>query len=84
MAAFIARGLSAAGVALPPPGVPRFTDVPAGSANDVDVRRLAAAGIVHGGPEGLPATSYGPELRVRRDQVASFVVRLLTHLTTGD
>jgi hypothetical protein len=77
MASFIARTLDAAGVDLPDPAQDRFTDVAAGSAHDEPVHRLKAAGIVGGGPGGLPASQYGPRLAVRRDQMASFLVRAL-------
>ena len=75
MASFIARALDAAGVELPEASGARFTDVPAGSAHDDNIHRLAAADIVLGGPAGLPIDSYGPALRVRRDQMASFLLR---------
>ncbi|MGI8874148.1 MAG: hypothetical protein ACR2KP_07455 [Egibacteraceae bacterium] len=44
------------------------------------INRLAAAGVVRGGPADLPADAYGPGLPVRRDQTASFAVRLLAAL----
>lgn len=75
MAAFIARTLDAAGITLPAATDERFTDVAVGSTHDEAIHRLAAAGIVMGGPKGLAATSYGPGLKVRRDQMASFLIR---------
>lgn len=74
MASFIARTLAAAGVDLPGPAAP-FSDVDAGSPHADNIQRLAAAGIVQGGPGALPATAYGPDQHVRRDQMASFLVR---------
>ncbi|HVM15697.1 MAG TPA: S-layer homology domain-containing protein, partial [Egibacteraceae bacterium] len=44
------------------------------------IRRLAAAGIVQGGPGGLPATQYGPAQSVRRDQMASFIRRAIDEI----
>lgn len=75
MASFIARSLERAGVELPEPTGERFTDVPAGSTHDAAIHRLAAAGIVQGGAGGLPESAYGPGLSVRRDQMASFLLR---------
>lgn len=75
MATFIAGTLDAAGVELPDPSEDRFTDVSADSAHDEAVHRLAAAGIVEGGALGLDADSYGPGLSIRRDQMASLLVR---------
>ena len=81
MASFIARSLDAAGIELPS-AEQQFDDVPAGSPHAGSIGRLAEAGIVLGGPAGLPATSYGPDLHVRRDQMASFLVRA-AELATG-
>ena len=75
MASFIARSLTAAGVELPEPRPQRFADVPADSPHAEAIHRLAAAGIVEGGPGGLPEEDYGPQQGVRRDQMASFLVR---------
>lgn len=81
MASFIARTLTAAGVDLPPPIDEGFTDVEGGSVHDEAIHTLAVAGIVRGGPAGLPASSYGPGLQVRRDQMASFLVRAAEYAT---
>ena len=81
MASFIARSLEASGVELPPPAGERFDDVPAGSTHDDAIHRLAAVGIVQGGAGGESADSYGPALRVRRDQMASFLVRAAEYAT---
>lgn len=75
MASFIARALQAADVALPEPGEQRFVDVAAGSAHADAIHRLAAAGIVAGGPGQLSADRYGPGQVIRRDQMAAFLIR---------
>ncbi|MEX0658960.1 MAG: S-layer homology domain-containing protein [Egibacteraceae bacterium] len=75
MASFIALTLDAAGVGLPAGEADTFTDVGDGNIHADNVNRLAAAGIVQGGPLGLPADEYGPGLRTRRDQMASFLMR---------
>ncbi|MEX0659827.1 MAG: S-layer homology domain-containing protein [Egibacteraceae bacterium] len=83
MASFIARALDAADVELPAAGAERFTDVEPGSPHDESVHRLAAAAIVNGGPGGQPADVYGPALTVRRDQMASFLLRA-AQFATGE
>lgn len=83
MASFVARALDTAGVELPAAGGERFTDVEAGSPHDEAVHRLAAAEIVQGGPEGRAADAYGPALTVRRDQMASFLLRA-AQFATGE
>lgn len=76
MASFIARTLDAADVTLPPAGdAPDFADVAADSPHREAIRRLAAAGIVLGGPHEHDDEEYGPELATRRDQMTSFVIR---------
>jgi 2',3'-cyclic-nucleotide 2'-phosphodiesterase (5'-nucleotidase family) len=70
--------------ALPATGPARFRDVPEGGTHTASIRRLAAAGIVEGGPGGRPADQYGPALTVTRAQMASFVVRTLEHVTARD
>lgn len=74
MATFIANGLDAAEVALPAGTQDQFTDVTSGP-HQANVNRLAEAGIVLGGPQDLPDDEYGPALRTRRDQMASFLMR---------
>ncbi|MEX0658809.1 MAG: S-layer homology domain-containing protein, partial [Egibacteraceae bacterium] len=83
MAAFVFRALEAGGVDLPPPGE-GFTDVPAGSAHDEAVRRLAAAGIVQGGPGHLDDGAFGPSFPVRRDQMASMLLRAAEYAADTD
>jgi hypothetical protein len=94
MASFIVRMIDTANdleveedglAALPATAAPRFTDVPPGTSSrpnpHVDnINRLAAAGIVQGGPGGLPATRFGPGLPVSRSQMASFVNRAVGFL----
>lgn len=76
MATFLVNTLAVAGVELPAPSERRFHDLE-GSPHAPAAHRLAAAGIVAGGPQDLPAGAYGPGLTVRRDQLASFLVRAL-------
>jgi len=68
MASFIARLIDASDVDLPAAGS-AFTDVAGVHADNVE--RLAAAGIVQGREPGI----YDPKSPVRRDQMASFLVR---------
>jgi len=84
MAAFIALTLDAAGVDLPEGAPGTFTDVPATNTHARHVNRLAAVGIVQGGPSGLPAVQYGPGLRTRRDQMASFLMRAAGYALQND
>ena len=66
--------------ALPQSAAARFSDVPADGIHTENIRRLAAAGIVQGGPGGLPSGQYGPALSVTRAQMASFVARTLSYV----
>jgi hypothetical protein len=69
MASFIARALERAGVELSSSGHP-FDDI-AASPHRENIVKLANAGVVQGtGPR-----TYSPSLPVRRDQMASFLVR---------
>lgn len=83
MASFIARFVDYADEQLPgellPPwdGRNRFGDVPADNPHAASINRLAAAGVVAGGPGGRSANEFGPGLTVRRDQMASFINRSL-------
>jgi hypothetical protein len=45
-----------------------------------NIARLAAAGIVAGGPGGLEDDCYGPQLLVTRDQMATFIDEALVFL----
>lgn len=79
MASLIARTLDAAEVVLPPAEEgTQFTDVGENNPHRENIRRLAALGIVTGGPLGLPADHFGPALSTRRDQMASLLDRALT------
>lgn len=83
MASFVTRTLTAAGVELPPPTGDRFADVDPDSPHDDAIHRLAEADIVRGGPGALPTDHYGPQLQVRRDQMASFLLRA-AEFATGE
>lgn len=83
MASLVARALAAAGVDLPPPTGERFADVDPDSPHDEAIHRLAEADIIRGGPGALPTDDYGPQLRVRRDQMASFLLRA-AEFATGE
>ncbi len=66
-------------LACPPERVPSggFTDVEAGNVHRAAVDCLAWYDITSGGAAGRPADNYGPELQVRRGQMASFLVRVI-------
>lgn len=81
MASLISGTLEAAGVELPEAGDAGFTDVPDDSPHAEAIARLAAAGIVQGSPGDLPPDAYGPALPVRRDQMASFLIRAAEEAT---
>lgn len=70
MATFIVRTLVEAGVELPSEQTDGFGDVE-GSVHADAIGRLAAAGIVR----GVTGDRYEPAASVRRDQMASFLVR---------
>ncbi|MBW3658821.1 MAG: S8 family serine peptidase, partial [Actinobacteria bacterium] len=72
MASFLARTYAhVAGQPLPD-GPDAFPDDD-GNTHEDNIDRVAAAGIATGGTDG----DYDPELDVRRDQMASFLVRLV-------
>lgn len=75
MATFIHGTLEAAGVDLPAGTSNTFTDVPDTNVHSDAINSLAEAGIVEGAPQGLGPDQYGPALRTRRDQMASFLMR---------
>jgi hypothetical protein len=75
MASFVARTVEEAGFALPEPGADHDFDDIEGNVHEHRIRQLAAVGVVAGGPEDLPATMYGPRFLVRRDQMASLLLR---------
>lgn len=71
MASFILRTLQAAGgVDIPPPTDQGFQDI-AGNEHEDAINQLAALGVT----EGRTASLYEPATPVRRDQMASFIMR---------
>lgn len=84
MAGFIARTLDGAAVPLPDAAQHEGFGDTSGNTHENDIRRLAAAGIVKGGPLSLDDESYGPSLRTRRDQMASFLMRAAGFAFHGD
>ncbi len=70
MAAFIVRGLEAAGYDLPDASDQGFGDV-RGNTHEDDINVLAEIGVT----QGKSATRYSPRESVSRDQMASFVLR---------
>src|SRR4051812_16695038 len=70
MASFVVRALHAAGYTLPASKASGFTDI-GGNEHKADIEQLATIGIVH----GTTPTTYSPDDPVRRDQMASFLVR---------
>jgi hypothetical protein len=75
MASFVARTLTEAGVELPAGGDHGFADVAADATHADAIAQLAAAGIVN----GVTADAYEPSAPVRRDQMASFLIRGLAY-----
>lgn len=69
MATFIAKAIVRSGGQLPSPDRDWFAD-DNGSVHEVNVNRLAAAGIVSGRGDG----SYGPDASVTRGQMTKFLV----------
>ena len=64
-------------------GTNDFTDV--GDPTHLEsINRLSQAGIVQGGPGGLPETQYGPGQPVNRAQMASFINRVQGYLQGED
>lgn len=89
MASFLARmidhvaqhsGVRRTGRALPGNAAARFVDVPRRSPHARAIARLAAAGIVAGGPGRLRDSSYGPRQRITRAQMATLLVRATTYI----
>lgn len=74
------RGAGRAGRALPANGPRAFTDVARRSPHATAVRRLAAAGIVSGGPGRLSRTRFGPGQRITRAQMATLLDRSVTYI----
>ena len=89
MASFLARmidyaadnpGAGARARPLGTGGGRRFTDVPPRSPHTRAINRLAAAGIVSGGPGDLPASAFGPHQRITRAQMATLLGRTVRHM----
>lgn len=59
-----------------------FVDT-AGNTFEPVIECLAWYEITSGGPAGLPANAYGPNLSVSRAQMATFLVRFLDHVDPG-
>jgi hypothetical protein len=83
MASFIARMIDTAEGARPLPDAEesddRFRDID-GNTHEDNIKRLHAAGIIAGRTE----TSYAPSQNVRRDQVATFVLRAAAYASGAD
>lgn len=71
MASLIARTLEAGGFELPAAKASQFGDVPEGSTHDDRISQLVQIGVVL----GKTADRFAPAEPVRRDQMASFMVR---------
>jgi hypothetical protein len=92
MASFLVRlvdhvaahaGTGEAGRALPSGAGATFDDISPRSPHARAIRRLAAAGIVAGGPGSMPASRYGPGRTVTRAQMASLLDRTVTWIRRG-
>lgn len=79
MASFVVRLLEAAGVQPPRPRDQGFTDVD-GNPHAERINQLAELGIV----KGTSPDTYSPARHVRRDQMASFLVRAYEHVDDAD
>ncbi|MEX0657500.1 MAG: S-layer homology domain-containing protein, partial [Egibacteraceae bacterium] len=75
LASFVARLLDTAGVALPAPTDQGFGDID-GNTHADPINQLAELGIV----QGTSAAAFSPTQPVRRDQMASFLVRAYEHV----
>lgn len=72
MASFLARAFQFIDGSALPVAETSFTDI-AGNTHEDNIRRVAGAGFA----EGTTATTYSPNADVRRDQMASFLARML-------
>ncbi|MGI8983633.1 MAG: SBBP repeat-containing protein, partial [Acidimicrobiales bacterium] len=59
-----------------------FVDIE-GNVHQRAIDCIAAHGITEGGPAGLPDDQYGPALDVRRDKMASLIVRMIDDIDAG-
>lgn len=75
MAAFLARTIRESGAPLPSESDQGFRDI-AGNTHARAINQLAAAGVVN----GTSGTTYSPRRVVRRDQMASFLVRAYEYI----
>jgi hypothetical protein len=75
MATFLVRAYSYRTAPALPPGTDAFAD-DNGSPHETNINAAARAGFVAGRADG----SYGPQLSVQRDQMASFLARVLDRL----
>ena len=76
LASFIARLIERSGGTLPADPADAFGDDD-GSAHELRINQLAAAGII----SGIGGDTYGPRQVVRRDQMATFLVRAYSYRT---
>lgn len=88
MASFLAQTLDHVDPELLGPGGTgrtgdRFVDID-GNVHAAAINRLAEAGLVFGGPAGLPDDEFGPALVVTRGQMASFIHRAHGLANGGD
>lgn len=74
MASFLARFVVRSGGTLPSDPPDAFSDDD-GTTHEANIDKLAAVGIATGRDDG----TYGPDADVRRNQMATFIVRTLEH-----
>lgn len=86
MAGFIVRFADYvnAGLVAAYDGSNRFADVPTDHTHVAAINRLAAAGIVSGGVGGAAPSIYAPDSVVTRNQMASFIARVLGRVVGSD
>ena len=74
-ASFMVRTMRAADAQLPAPSDQGFTDI-SGNVHADNINILAETGVTL----GTSATTYSPRMRLRRDQIASFVLRAVAYI----
>lgn len=79
MASFIARFIERTGGDIPADPDDAFPDDD-GHTHEQSINDLAAAGVVTGRSDG----TFGPDLTVRRSQMATFIMRALEHVFGGE